>query len=229
MKSVLTPIVLALLLLAAGSVSWMLGQSQEQLAGLKAQVLSMDYGAVANEAEPADSSLSYAARVPTGGRLMSLAAREDRARANYWLGRYEALAVERDLGGSLVERDPELLLIAANAAYRANRYDPTDRRGYVEKMAAVVTNYADVLKNSPDLVDAAYNYEYTSRLRNSVEKGGKPPAPPDAKNQPAIHGRPGGPPKGVEPSKFNIIVPKSGDERTDSPEAGQGQKKIRKG
>jgi hypothetical protein len=51
----------------------------------------------------------------------------------------------------------------------------------------------------------------------------------DEKNLPTIHGHPGALAKGPAPNKLNIIVPKSGDERTNSPEAGQGGQKVRKG
>ena len=46
---------------------------------------------------------------------------------------------------------------------------------------------------------------------------------------PTVHGRPGGPPKGVSMSNFKIMVPKRGDEREESQDAGKGSLKIRKG
>jgi hypothetical protein len=79
------------------------------------------------------------------------------------------------------------------------------------------------------LFDAAYNYEFTARLRTSLERSARAAAVPDEKSRPAIHGQPGAPAKGAAPNKLNIIVPKSGDERTNSPEAGQGQPTVRKG
>jgi len=50
-----------------------------------------------------------------------------------------------------------------------------------------------------------------------------------AEPPPSIHGRPGGPPKNADASKFKIVVPKRSDERNDNPEGGQGQEKVRKG
>jgi hypothetical protein len=175
--------------------------------------------------------LTAAARVPVLGAEIQKEVNDDRARANYWLGRYDSLTLQRDSGGALLEHDPQILLLAANAAYRANRIDPKDRAGSVRRLETIVINYADVLKSSPDLVDAAYNYEFTARLRAALA-GGRPGGQQvvaAATQDQAQHGVPGGPPKKVPPNQFNINVPKTGNERTDSPEAGKGGTKVRKG
>ena len=229
MKSIATPTILALVLLAAGGVCWTLGQAQDRVAHMTTQVMTMGYKAVVEDAEPLNASLTYAVRMPLVGDDLGSAVRDDRASANYWLGRYDALTLQRDSGGALVELDPQLLLLAANAAYRANEFDPANRQTSIQRLQAIVTYYADLVKSNPELFDAAYNYEFTARLRSSLERSGRPPAPADDKNQPAIHGQPGAPAKGAAPNKLNIIVPKSGDERTNSPEAGQGGRKVRKG
>ena len=229
MKSTLTPTILAFLLLAAGSVCWILGQAQDRAARLTAEVMTMEYQPVAEEAEPLDPSVAYAAHVPIVGVDIGSSVRDDRASANYWLGRYDALTLQRDSGGALVEHDPRLLLFAANAAYRANELDPADRQTSIQRLQVIGTYYVDLLKSNPELFDAAYNYEFTARLRSLLERPGRPPAAADDKDQPAIHGHPGALAKGAAPNKLNIIVPKSGDERTNSPEAGQGRQKARKG
>ena len=228
MKSILTPTILAIVFLATGGVCWTLGQAEDRVARVTTQVMTMGYKVVA-DTEPLDASLAYAARVPVVGDDLESAIRDDRASANYWLGRYEALTLQRDSGGALVERDPQLLLFAANAAYRANELEPADRKTSVQRLQAIVTYYADLLKSHPELFDAAYNYEFTARQRNSLERSARAPAAADVKNPPSIHGQPGAPAKGAAPNKLNIIVPKSGDERTNSPEAGQGGRKVRKG
>jgi hypothetical protein len=231
MKSILTPTILALVLLAAGSVCWTLGQAEERIARMTRQVMTMGYQAVAEDAEPLDASLAYATRVPLVGDDLGSALRDDQASANYWLGRYDTLTLQRDSGGALVERDPQLLLFAANAAYRANELEPADRQTSIQRLQAIVTYYADLVKSHPELFDAAYNYEYTARLRSTLERSTRAPAPAAAEDkvQPAIHGQPGAPAKGAAANKLNIIVPKSGDERTNSPEAGAGGQRVRKG
>ena len=229
MKSILTPTILALVLLAAGLVCWTLGQAEDRVARVTTEVMTMGYKAVAEDAEPLDASLAYAARVPLIGDDLGSAVRDDQASANYWLGRYDVLTLKRDSGGALVERDPQLLLFAANAAYRANELEPADRQTSIQRLQAIVTYYADLVKIHPELFDAAYNYEFTARLRSTLERSPKAPKVAEDKVQPAIHGQPGAPAKGAAANKLNIIVPKSGDERTNSPEAGAGGQRVRKG
>jgi hypothetical protein len=228
MKSTVTPTILAVVLLAAGSLCWTLGQAEDRAARVTTQLMTLGYKTAAEDAAPANLPLAYAARVPVVGEDIETAVRDDRASANYWLGRYDTLTLQRDSGGALVEHDPQLLLLAANAAYRANEFDPSNRQASIQRLQAIVTYYADVVKSNPELFDAAYNYEFTSRLRSSLEHSGRPPVT-EEKNLPTIHGHPGAPAKGPAPNKLNIIVPKSGDERTNSPEAGQGGQKVRKG
>jgi hypothetical protein len=228
MKNTVTPTILAVVLLAAGSLCWTLGQAEDRAARVTTQLMTLGYKTAAEDAEPLNLPLAYATRVPVVGEDIETAVKDDRASANYWLGRYDTLTLQRDSGGALVEHDPQLLLLAANAAYRANEFDPTNRQASVQRLQAIVTYYADVVKSNPELFDAAYNYEFTSRLRSSLEHNGRPPVP-EEKNLPTIHGHPGAPAKGPAPNKLNIIVPKSGDERTNSPEAGQGGQKVRKG
>ena len=46
---------------------------------------------------------------------------------------------------------------------------------------------------------------------------------------PSIHGHQGAPPKGVEMSRFKIMIPKRSDERKENIEPGKGDPKTRKG
>ena len=256
MKSTVTPLILAFLLLAAGGVLWTLGQAQDRIARAKTEVATMEFGAVAAEnpgnpgnngghdADEPERSLGYAGRVPIIGTEMTSDAKDARVTAAYWLGRYDALAFERDAGGAPVEHDPKVLLLAANAGYRASRLDTVDRQTALERLESIIRNYVDVLKTSvgnggdaqnPEghvLDDAAYNYEFAVRARDALERARSntpPAAPAGSEPPPSIHGRPGGPPKNADASKFKIVVPKRSDERDDNPEGGQGQEKVRKG
>jgi len=256
MKSIVTPLILAFLLLVAGGVLWTLGQAQDRIARAKTEVATMEFGTVAHEnndgqdADDLEHSLGYAGRVPVIGTDMTSDAKDARVTAAYWLGRYDALALERDAGGAPVEHDPEVLLLAANAGYRASRLDTVDRQTALERLESIIRNYVDVLKTSvgkggdsesPDssvghvghvLDDAAFNYEFAVRARDALERAraNTPPAPTaGSEPPPSIHGRPGGPPKNADASKFKIVVPKRSDERNDNPEGGQGQEKVRKG
>ena len=64
MKSILTPLVLALLLLVAGVASWTLGQAQERMAQVETQVATMDYGAVADDESGGDGSSMHGRSSP---------------------------------------------------------------------------------------------------------------------------------------------------------------------
>jgi hypothetical protein len=242
MKSAITPLILAILLLAAGAVCWTLGQAQDRIARATTDVATMEFGAVApggKDAEELERSLGYAARVPVIGTEMTGDARDTRVTAAYWLRRYDTLALTRDAGGATVERDPEVLLLAANAGYRASRLTAVDRQTGLERLESIIHDYSDVLKSGtgdvPEHVraDAAYNFEFAVRARDALERTrpNAPPLPPaaDAELPPSIHGRPGGPPKDADANKFKIVVPKRSDERDNNPEGGQGQEKVRKG
>jgi hypothetical protein len=243
MKSTITPLVLAFLLLVAGAVCWTLGQAQDRIARATTEVATMEFGAVATgspgsengtDAGELERSLGYASRVPVLGTDITRDAKDARSTAAYWLGRYDALALERDAGGAPVERDPAALLIAANAGYRASRLDTADRQTALARLESIIRNYGDVLKSSDGgdvLGDAAYNFEFAVRTRDALERArpnAPPPAADDREPAPSIHGRPGGPPKDTD-SKFKIVVPKRSDERNTDPEGGQGQEKVRKG
>jgi hypothetical protein len=242
MKNIVTPLVLALILLVAGLVCWTLGEAQEQIAQVKTQVTTMEYGAVADNGAELDRSLGYASRVPALGSEMTNDAKDARATAAYWLARYDTLELARDAGGGLVERDPRILLLDANAGYRSIPSESVDRQTYLQVLDALIRNYGDVLKANPEdddpvnaiaLEDAAYNYEFVIRKRETIGKLRPGATPPPVANAdllpPSIHGRTGGPPKDSDTSKFKIVVPKRSDERGDNPEGGQGQQKIRKG
>jgi hypothetical protein len=215
-------------------VSWTLGQAEERIARAKSQIATLEYVAVADDEGELDRSLLYAARVPGSGSGVTEATRDARATAEYWLGRYDALALERDAGGAPVEHDPELLLLAANAAYRATKFNGVDRDTAVERLETLVRNYADVLKSAPGnrvLIDAAYNYELAARTRDTLERVRANAVLPTAPVPPpsSIHGRQGGPPKNADKNQFRVVIPKRSDERNQDPEGGQGQQRLRRG
>jgi hypothetical protein len=197
------------------------------------EIATLEYAAAAVGGE-LDRPLEYAARVPGSGGGIAAERRELSASAEYWMARYDALTLDRDAGGALLERDPRVLLLAANAVFRTARLDGVDRDTAVEQLESIVRNYADVLRSeagSGVLVDAAYNYELAARMRNALQRlrANAPlpprPAPPAA----TVHGRQGGPPKNVDKNQFRVVIPKRSDERNRDPEGGQGQNKPRRG
>ena len=171
-----------------------------------------------------------------------------------WDSLYGALPLARDASGDPIEKDPEVLFLAANAAYRAGQRANGDRLATVRALDAVVSTYADVIKKSPGHVDAAYNYEYAVRARDAAVlsretprvKPGGPSTPPAAGQKsaageraaatddlpagPTIHGHPGAPPSGTDMKKFKALAPMRPDEREADPDkAGENKRPLRRG
>ena len=84
-----------------------------------------------------------------------------------------------------------------------------------------------MLKRRPQTFDAAYDYEYVSRLRDVLAKSrAKANTEPTA----TPYGKPGKPPKASDMKQFKMLIPMEPEERSIGPrEGGKGQKKVRKG
>lgn len=167
----------------------------------------------------------------------SLSAAE-RAAADYWQGRYDALAT----GNGAVTRDPDatVLLTVANAGFRAAQRSTAPRQDQVQQLDLVLQSYATALKAPVFLPDAAYNYEYVARMREALARarGANPPAPArsaastragDLPAGPTIHGHPGGPPPSTKGEEFQIITPMEYGDREAQPEPNAGGRPLRKG
>jgi hypothetical protein len=164
-----------------------------------------------------------------------------RATVSYWLARYQPLSEMTLATGAQAITDPQLLLVAANASFRASAPDAPDRKAAVGRLDSVLQSYAEVLRKDPAASDAAYNYEYVSRMRDALAKGParglakeKKAAKPedvtvDLPTGPTVHGRPGGPPEGTDMSDFKTISPMRYDEREEQMDPGRGKEIKRKG
>ncbi len=242
MKSVVGPFVIAVLLALAGAAFWVAGQTERRLAEVHQQLAVLRYGDAMNEDEDVDASFGVARRLPRVGEALANEVRNERALAQYWQTEYAAIEPKRDASGIITETDPQLLLVGANAEFRASQH-ATDRADTLRRLDRVVKTYGDVLRtqSSPDV---SYNYEYAVRLRENLSRGRQTPlkssdtrvaqktaaeAASDLPVGPTLHGYPGGPPKGTDMSQFKIVIPKRGEERKDNPEAGKGGAKVRKG
>jgi hypothetical protein len=254
MKSVVAPLVLAIVLALAGAVFWLAGNTERRLSDIHSQLATLQYSAVTADSDDAEQNLGLAKRVPQVGAAAAADLRDVRTTADYWRGGYSAIAPQGrvlaagstgDSSGAATESDPRVLLRAANAAFRGSQMD-TDRAGALRKMDAVVKTYADVVRSSPANMDAAYNYEYAIRVRDVMNKTKSAPPAKSARANPStdlnkaasggdlpagptLHGRPGGPPPASDMSQFKIVIPKRGDERKENPEAGKGGTKVRRG
>jgi hypothetical protein len=245
MKSVAAPAVLALVLVVAGAAFWTTGQTARRLADAHKALATLQYTGASDATNEVDRALSLGRRVQSLTGDPAADARDVRATAQYWRSDYGGLSPQKDATGTITETDPQILLLAANASFRASQAD-ADRNTTLRHLDAVVKNYAEVLKSNPGQADAAYNYEYAIRARDTLSKA-KPTAPPskaaralktaenttepegDLPSGPTLHGRPGGPPPKSDMAQFKIVIPKRGEERKDDPQAGKGGVKVRKG
>src|SRR5258708_14384869 len=253
MKSVVAPLVLAIMLAAVGGAFWLAGQTERRLADIHSQLATLQYSSVTADSEEAEQAVGLAKRMPQVGAAATTDLRDVRATADYWRGGYTSITpqvrgagapgMNNDATGTVTESDPQLLLLAANSAFRGSQAE-ADRAAALRRVDAVVKNYADVLRSSPANMEAAYNYEYAIRVRdvmNKTKPGGAtkagaaahaaalPAQTGDLPSGPTLHGRPGGPPPASDMSQFKIVIPKRGDERKENPEAGKGGTKVRRG
>ena len=251
MKSAIGPFVLAIVLSLAGAGLWLAGHTETRLAEAHKQLAVLQYGDAETQSAAIEQSqsLGLERRVPVVGKAADTDARNTRAAAGYWRTDYAAIAPQHDANGVITETDPAILLLNANAAFRATQVGG-DRLDTVRRLDTVVKSYADVLKapacGAGDrgcdgrAMDAAFNYEYAIRTRDQLAKQRGPAAKAPAKTAkaadesdlpagPTLHGNPGAPPKAVDMNQFKIVIPKRGEERKDAPDAGKGGQKIRKG
>jgi hypothetical protein len=192
---------------------------------------------------PARSLSDY---VPGERRHLSDDIRIAKATVSYWLGRYGAVAA--DTGSS--SADAEILLAAANAAFRDVQRNPGTGPAAVQRLDGVLQAYVSAMKALPaDALasrglanDASYNYEFVARLRDQVARvpqgrtakiGPITPAKPmfggDLPLGPTIHGAPGAPPPDAKMEDLQMIAPMEYGDREAQPEATPGAKRERKG
>jgi hypothetical protein len=259
MKSVFGPLCIAIVLALAGGAFWLAGQTERRLAEMHQQLALLQYADSIDEDEGGEATLGWSRRLPRLGEAMANDLRDERAQAQYWRSEYAAVEPKRDSAGALTESDPHLLLVSANAEFRAGQR-ASDRSEMLRRLDRSVKTYNDVLKNMTCTgpaattataaecetlrADASYNYELAVRQRDTLARSRTTPAKMEAarnaqrlagdltRDLPSgatLHGYPGGPPKGTDMSQFKIVIPKRGEERKDNPEAGKGGAKVRKG
>jgi hypothetical protein len=223
MKSVFGIFIIAVVLFVGGALCLSESRVMRRVAAQEQRLATLQYAAD----EAAGSATALVDRVPLPF-VQNTSVETQRAAADYWQARYEALTPLIDASGQRPSSDPGLLLIAANATFRASPVVADNQRGSVERLDSVMQAYGDVLRADPTNLDAAYNYEYVARLRDAVAKGRLPvrAAKDHAKDQkaglsddlpigPTVHGRPGGPPPEVPMADFKTFTPLQNDERGD--------------
>jgi hypothetical protein len=236
MKSIAGGLILAVLLFAGGTLSLQESRHARRLAEAHERLATLQY---TDEGDLASDNTLLNRLPPPIGIAAGTETRHE-ATVSYWLARYTSLTDLTNAGNGPAPTDPQLLLLAANAAFRTSAPQSKDIKAAVARLDSVVQAYADVLRKDPTLTDAAYNYEYVVKLRDQIAKGPKglkptpkkpevPDVSVDLPTGPTIHGRPGGPPEGESMGDFKTVTPMRYDEREEQMDPGRGQKLRRKG
>ena len=231
MSTVITRMFIAVALAIAAWLSWSESKLAARVADAKQDIATFTHDTL--EALTPERALSD--YLPGDQRRLADEIRVAKATEAYWLGRYGAVAADTDDSKS----DEEILLAAANAAFREAERDPAVGPAAVQRLDGVLQAYASALKASPRNVEAAYNYEYVARIRDQVARSpqgriAKTPTagPVMAGDLPAgatIHGGPGAPPPDAKMEELQTIAPMEYGDREAQPEATPGAKRQRKG
>ena len=241
MRSVVGGLLLALVMVAVAAVLWSEAAVARRIAGAHQRLATLNY----DHDDGIDEGSSVLSRVPLPVALVTDELPEHRAKVAYWRAEYRDLTAAAPLSGGNTKKEniePNVMLVAANAAFRSSITEPGDRNATVERLDRVIQAYADVLRADPDNLDASYNYEYVARFRDAFAKtkGGKiakeQPRRTDGELDvsvdlpigPTVHGRPGGPPQDLPMQQFRTVTPMRFEEREEL-EPGRGPRPRRRG
>jgi hypothetical protein len=223
------------LFIAAAAALWSTAGFMRRIADVHQRFAMLTPG-IAAEYGAIEGTFSRAGWMPWVGERALADTRSHRALAEYWHGNYSGFA-NNGVQSISASGDPELMFLAANAAYRVSQQQNTTQAAFQHALEGVIDAYAQVLKKNPADIDAAFNYEFVIRLRNNVPAKRRATVPvvrpqkslSDLPPGLTVHGRPGAPPAGAKMDEFNIVIPLRPDERDDFEEAGRGTVKVRKG
>jgi hypothetical protein len=223
-----------MVLFVVGAGLWTAGRFEQRIVRARQQLLTLDFRAPLPEYDRIETSIGFLDRVQwIADRVVHI--RALRAASKYWQRDYPRLVLERDAGGAWLERDPAIMRLVANAAFRRARANMGDR-GISQRLNDVLGVYAEILRRDPQF-DVAFNYEFVVRTRDALTRQRSNAAPsgrerteggPDVTEH-TIHGRQGAPQEQTDKREFKIIIPQGTDERTQQPDAGTGARKPRKG
>src|SRR6266545_5147201 len=169
MKSIVAPTLFALLFALAGAAFWLAGQADRRVADVHLQLATLQYGAANSNGADVEQSLDLERRVPIVGPEAVADVHDATTTAKYWQGDFAGVTPRHDAAGAVSDTDPAILLVAANAAFRASQ-TATDRADTLRRLDSAIKNYADALKSAGQPIDAAYNYEYAVRVRDVFAK-----------------------------------------------------------
>ena len=236
MKSMTGFIVGAVVLALAGALAMTAARADGHLADAQELMATLRFDEAAGSLDAAADSLRYARWVPWIGADAVREVAAKRAALQYYQGTYAELLPEGDPVAAVDEANIPMQFVVANAVFRDKLATATtakpaapalDRGVLVQALDEAAAGYLTVLKGERFHEDAAFNYEYTIRLRDQVAKGQRPP-PQSAEN--AELGESGAPSPATSTQGFEIYVPLESTEKTPAGgDAGKVTAKDRKG
>ncbi len=239
MRAAIAGLLVALVLFVGAWTCWSQAVLAERVADAHQRLSTLKY----DDDPRVDEAATIFTRVPLPGGSIIGDVRTHKATLAYWRAEYQQLMSASPLSGGNANEassNPDIVFVAANAAFRASMSEPSDRAATVDRLDRVIQAYADVLRMAPDNAEAAYNFEYVTRFRDAFAKtkgtprkeqlkpNGEPDASIDLPIGPTIHGRPGGPPQDLPMQQFRTVTPMRFEEREEL-EPGRGPKPKRRG
>jgi hypothetical protein len=239
MRSAIGGLLIALVLFVAAWVCWSQATLAQRVATAHQRLATLKY----DEDASVEDAMSIFTRVPLPGGSVVGDVRAHQATLAYWRSEYQQLMSSSPLSGGNAGNappDPQVMFVAANAAFRASMGDSSDRAATIDRLDRVIQAYADVLRIEPANVDASYNYEFVMKFRDTFAKSRVRPAKEQLKPNgevdasidlpigPTVHGRPGGPPQDLPMQQFRTVTPMRFEEREEL-EPGRGPKPKRRG
>ena len=148
-----------MVILVIALACWREARLVAQLADARDQLITLQL-TVDQDLQPTSTLSDY---LPVSDHTLASEVAAHRATVEYWLSRYSEVM---DLGRG--EVDADLLLLAANSAYRTSQRDGFEGTTAVQQLDGVLQAYASVLKAAPQNADAAYNFELVARVRDQA-------------------------------------------------------------
>ena len=228
MKAIAAYIFTALGLALAGAVFLLAGRLDRDMAQAQNSASALRYDEADETLAAVEPYFEYGSRLPWIGDGPLNGVRTRRASLQYWQGKYEAITSKQADPVSGVQPDNVgLQLVVANAAYRAGRLQAKDRQSTLQAVDAGIQAYLIVLRNSERQEDAAYNYEYLTRLRDDILEGRINVRAPKGPGEP--NGTSGASLDNANTDKFKIYIPLEQEERDKAGGAGKAGPVKRKG
>ncbi len=234
MRTAVGYLIVVILLLTSGEVLRRTATFEDALSSAQEHLTTQN--PADTPAQAADERAApLAASLPWVGPSIRADLRRQRALTAYWRGDYAALRgadFSDPRSGQRPDQqgqpsDGATRFIEANAMFRDLARQSGNNQVLLRALDAVLKAYVSVLEVDPNAVDAAYNYEFASRVRGALAAGRVSSIKLPSNSN--MNGEKGSPPPQTKPTEFNIIVPLRPEERQEQADPGASAPPQRKG